>query len=342
MMVTLDVNSQLKVDSVGSVQIGNGSVGDADLKIRGTHDNGFYYRNKDSLDCGIRCDIITSQASDYMGLYSVTLSNKTNIANRTTAIRGTARTRCSTGTTIGVWGSLSNLFPAGKGTGILGSVSPSINNSLFDRRYAGFFNGITKVNGNFIVTGNIQGTLLGASASSSEGRDEEIIQMNVTNSLHGLTANRFYHEVPNEIQRAISTSSKAQDSSISTEPISDELMAEESLDDDEPLSLSVIEKQIFTKQHYGLDADQLEEVFPDLVYEDEDGTKCINYVEMVPILVQAINELSAKVEALESGNGSAKKIETRVATNVDEMGENVIMLALGQNKPQSFRYVNKH
>ena len=102
------------------------------------------------------------------------------------------------------------------------------------------------------------------------------------------------------------------------------------------VKLEGMKRQIIARRHYGLDADQLEEVFPDLVYEDEDGTKSINYVEMVPILVQAINELSAKVEALESSNGSAKKIETRAATNVDEMGENVIMLALGQNKPNPF------
>ena len=34
----------------------------------------------------------------------------------------------------------------------------------------------------------------------------------------------------------------------------------------------VIGEQILAKQHYTLDAEQLEEVFPDLVYDNEDGT----------------------------------------------------------------------
>ena len=97
---------------------------------------------------------------------------------------------------------------------------------------------------------------------------------------------------------------------------------------------TAIERQIYAKQHYGFDADQLEEVFPDLVYENEDGSKSINYVEMVPILVQAINELSAKVETLE-GESTAKKAPTR-ATSSDEIGKNLVMLSLGQNKPNPF------
>ncbi|MBQ8968579.1 MAG: hypothetical protein IJ064_02435 [Bacteroidaceae bacterium] len=55
--------------------------------------------------------------------------------------------------------------------------------------------------------------------------------------------------------------------------------------------------------HYGLSADQLEEVFPSLVKDDGNGTKYINYVEMVPLLVQAINELSTKVATLEAQLG---------------------------------------
>ena len=97
-----------------------------------------------------------------------------------------------------------------------------------------------------------------------------------------------------------------------------------------------IAQQCLSKQHYGFNADELEEVFPDLVYDNEDGTKSINYVEMVPILVQAINELNVKIEALENGNTSAKKIETQAATNIDEIGDNVTLLALGQNKPNPF------
>ncbi len=49
---------------------------------------------------------------------------------------------------------------------------------------------------------------------------------------------------------------------------------------------------------YGLAADQLRKVYPELVYEDQNGNMSINYIEMIPLLVQAINELKAEVEEL--------------------------------------------
>ncbi len=49
---------------------------------------------------------------------------------------------------------------------------------------------------------------------------------------------------------------------------------------------------------YGLDPAQLREVYPELVYEDEEGNISINYVEMVPLLVQSINELTQRIDTL--------------------------------------------
>ena len=118
--------------------------------------------------------------------------------------------------------------------------------------------------------------------------------------------------------------------------MTDEEMIElEAMDKEAIPEISAIEKQILTKQHYGLSAEELEEVFPDLVYDNEDGTKSINYVEMVPILVQAINELSAKLEVLEGKDGTIKKVKAQT-TNVDEIGGSVTLLSLGQNKPNPF------
>ena len=143
----------------------------------------------------------------------------------------------------------------------------------------------------------------------------------LSSQLQGLTANAFYYDAPEPLKATQVT-----------------VADEEGIDTDEKsvvVPLSQIEKQVYAKQHYSLSAEQLVEIFPDLVYENEDGTKSINYVEMVPILVQAIGELSAKVSALEGENGSLRKVAAKT-TNVDGIGENVQMLALGQNKPNPF------
>ena len=97
--------------------------------------------------------------------------------------------------------------------------------------------------------------------------------------------------------------------------------------------LSPMERQVRNKLHYGFDADALEEVFPDLVYENEDGTKSINYVEMVPLLVQAIGELKAEISELKGE--TAKKAKGQV-TALSAPQEEVTLLSLGQNNPNPF------
>ena len=80
------------------------------------------------------------------------------------------------------------------------------------------------------------------------------------------------------------------------------------------------------RKHYGLEASQLKEVFPDLVIEDGEGDKYINYVEMVPILVQAVNELSAEVHVLRQQLGIKQPSKTtaknkKSKTNVEEAND---------------------
>jgi len=46
-------------------------------------------------------------------------------------------------------------------------------------------------------------------------------------------------------------------------------------------------------------AQELETVYPELVHEDSYGFKSINYVEIIPILVQAINEQQKIITAMQ-------------------------------------------
>lgn len=220
----------------------------------------------------------------------------------------------------------------GKGIAIYGgtgSYFPSVTQT-----YAGYFEGNTHVQGDFSVSGNISGILLNSPANVSPNISSTNAmpfpeRAALPNKLHNLTAHTFYIDAP---QRTSHTEEAAQ--IPSTTLTEDEDVPE----DDMVVGLpepTAIERQIYAKQHYGFDADQLEEVFPDLVYENEDGTKSINYVEMVPILVQAINELKSEIDDLK-GTGATKKAVTRGAGNVDGMDEKLTMLSLGQNKPNPF------
>lgn len=48
---------------------------------------------------------------------------------------------------------------------------------------------------------------------------------------------------------------------------------------------------------YGFLAQEVEEVLPDAIKTDEEGHKLINYIAIIPMLVQAVQELQATVEA---------------------------------------------
>lgn len=58
------------------------------------------------------------------------------------------------------------------------------------------------------------------------------------------------------------------------------------------------EKEKSMQPHFGISAQELQKIYPELVMEGSDGTLMVNYVEMVPLLLRSIQELKAEVEEL--------------------------------------------
>ena len=52
------------------------------------------------------------------------------------------------------------------------------------------------------------------------------------------------------------------------------------------------------RTHYGVSAQELRELFPDLVEEGQDGYLSVNYMELIPMLICSVQELSGEVERL--------------------------------------------
>ena len=53
-------------------------------------------------------------------------------------------------------------------------------------------------------------------------------------------------------------------------------------------------------RHIGLLAQEVQAVFPEVVFEDPSGKLGIVYQDVIPVLVSAIKELTARVEQLET------------------------------------------
>ena len=86
--------------------------------------------------------------------------------------------------------------------------------------------------------------------------------------------------------------------------------------------------------HYTLAADELREIFPELVSEDIDGNVSINYIEMVPLLVQSIKELNAKIEELQGNNIKKAASRNVMATSIESTEAD--LFTVSQNEPNPF------
>lgn len=75
-----------------------------------------------------------------------------------------------------------------------------------------------------------------------------------------------------------------------------------------PVSFTLSQESVPANQrdanttHYGFVAQELQEIAPELVSEDGAGYLYINYMELIPLLVQKVQELSAEVEELKKQN----------------------------------------
>jgi hypothetical protein len=65
--------------------------------------------------------------------------------------------------------------------------------------------------------------------------------------------------------------------------------------------------QLFIKAKYGVIAQELLEIYPDLVYTDGEGNLGVDYIGLVPILIKAVQEQQKKIEDLEVLINSLKK-----------------------------------
>lgn len=235
------------------------------------------------------------------------------------------------GVSFGIVGTLGALNTS-YGAGIYGGTNLQL--PTLDDIYAGYFKGPVKVQGNLNVTGNITGVILSAPSTfcSSETRQPE---ENLNSRLQRLNLNTYYLNMPaSPLEKKQSKQVQSTDTIIE-EQSKTQIGNETDLVEEEENAFTKIEAQVYSKRHYGLDTDELETLFPDLVYENEDGSKSINYVEMVPILVQVINELSTRLAVIESGNAGSKRA---ISPTIDiaSTNEKVTLLNLGQNKPNPF------
>ena len=283
---------------------------------------------------------ISCETSGKNGMYLKALGSSSNsniyggqfdasASNQAIGLRGNAN---NSYTCIGVYGDansgtrtiglLGSTYYGTVGAGVYGTIYGDTGGALTTGVYAGFFNGNVKVAGSITATSTIQGALLGESASSSNSSEggQSLRGISMASSLSGLNVTTYQKERP-------------------AMPVEEETIFDPDGDSSKVMEApepDIMDEQFYTKSHYALDADKLEEVFPDLVYVNKDGSKVINYVEMIPLLVQSINELNEKIEVLQGQSSSGRaKAAVRGTTGVN--GTSISQNKLYQNTPNPFK-----
>lgn len=97
---------------------------------------------------------------------------------------------------------------------------------------------------------------------------------------------------------------------------------------------SAAQEQGGVHQQYGFLAQDVREVYPELVYEDSEGMLSIDYTGFIPILVDAIQNLQSTVEAQAA---TIEALQNKDQEAAPGNGNGLVVASLSQNRPNPFR-----
>ncbi len=340
------INAQLVVDSLGRVGIGTETPQSMFcIGASGSEETCIYFKT-DINNYGLRLDNHSdSPVGICGGQFSVT--NAIGAGHAGIGIAqggsGSVAAECSVGLSgfadrsnrsVGVLGTkwIYNAFTPVNFAGIYGSETFTYFPTFYDFPgiYAGYFKGKVR------VTNGIYATLLSPTASTqAAGHCVAPIQSergeSVTDKLSQVQTVQFLRYDPTKEVGTRRSASVPNDIDIDNMSSSQLDSLAKAIGDVEP-------ERYLSPVQYGLDAEQLKAVYPELVYEDANGNVSINYVEMVPLLVQSINELKKELAELVGTRrgASASREQKAEATGIEETVSDIDIVRMDQNKPNPF------
>ena len=203
------------------------------------------------------------------------------------------------------YGVLGQLSGNSYGAGIIGMVSSSSYPEIaITGMYAGYFVGQVK------ATSSMEATAF--TLTSDKRYKKNIVTIDQTKSVNGILAlNPVEYNLE---QRYYKT---PRDSAKTETPYFDE------------------KSQLFTKRHFGLIAQELQQIYPELVYEDTDGYLSVDYTGLIPVLIQSVKELKSEIETLKTKNNNSPAKIGAVKTGLNET-DALTYPVLEQNVPNPF------
>lgn len=191
------------------------------------------------------------------------------------------------------YGVLGTLYGSQNGAGIYGSSISNDAGISIPGLYAGYFRG------NVFITGTVNGVQISGSDYRLK-KNIESLPSETLDDLLKMNVVKFDYK-----QREVET-------------------------DSGKVGLYDEQSPILTHKHYGLIAQELQEIYPDLVIESDDGYLAVNYTEIIPLLIRSVQELSAKLDEANKSN----VLRDEGATNI--ANPDTFQTELFQNTPNPF------
>jgi hypothetical protein len=249
------------------------------------------------------------------GIYGASYNSTASDDGRAYGVYGKAG-NATNGYNYGVYGKISG---SNYGAGIYGSVNGDYD---VDGKYAGFFYGNMKVTGKIYYY-----QLFNTSDVNAKKEIKKLDKKNVS-KLRSLEAVNFKYKSPNDYDDNTSSSiiqnKRNEDSNQTTDTIIN-------------YTLSPEEEEFYKKTRIGFIAQEVQELFPELVSADQNGLLSIDYVSLIPVIIEVLKDQESQIETLESkiNNNLKKASEDIINTN------KFTNLSLEKNIPNPFNTETK-
>lgn len=262
-------SAQIQVASTGVIGIGDTVINNRKLFVQATGicDYGIYSLiNSSAATATAIYGVVNNATTKQIAIHGNAYGSSTLTTGQAYGIYGVAGNR-SAGYNYGVFGELKG---SAYGAGVYGTTTTIV--PQLKSKYAGYFYG------NAHVTGTL--TVEKLTTLSDARYKSNIQQINSSTLAKILALNPVQYTMLSGNTIALINSDLSDTISTTTMTTSEEELAKAN--------------QI----HYGLLAQEVKKLYPELVHEDGAGVMSINYIELIPLLIQAVQDLAEQVNAL--------------------------------------------
>jgi hypothetical protein len=308
------MNAQLKIFTSGNTSIGSGTENsNVRLYVKNTSDGTYTYglqgvgesTNKADWAIGVLGSTVygTNGANKSVGTYGSTYLSSPQSKGRAFGVVGYAGNMTS-GYNYGVIGFL---LGSNNGSAIVGTskgYEPEI-----DGKYAGYFDGNVDIWG----VGRINGALILTS--------DERIKENISNVTGALTLIKQLQGIKYKLK-----------------PVTNELRPNAITGKDTgEINELFIDTVIYNRFHLGLSAQNTQKVFPELVYKDNSGMLSIDYISLIPVLIEALKDQQLQIDSMKQISNVSKNSlkSTNNLTDIENL-DPMNSAWLSQNSPNPF------